>query len=588
MILQALVRHYEDLVSRGLIAEEGWGAQKISYALHIDDDGVLMKVESLKEEIQIRNKTVFLPRLMDVPAATKRSSSFAPNFLWDNTTYTLGIPNVDKEKDSEEDIERLRQRACRCFEATRKMYKMVLSNTASPAAAAILQFYAKWDPYAKEPPAILHDMLEDTQNGCNVVFCYDGKFLHEVPEIRQAWRDYRKIKNTGEKITCLVTGKEDYLADTHPAIKGVPGAQSSGAVIVTANRPSFWSYGRKQGEVAPTGQYAAFAYTAALNNLIADRSHIVRIGDTLVLAWAEGADPVYKDVWAAALEPERSPFDQDVLHEMLETLLRGDLVDVDDTQLDPNRRFYILGISPNAARLSIRFFLQSTFGDLLHNAAEHQKRLEIVKASYDHGGPISIGEILGETFNQKATNKAPSPVLAGELARAILMNARYPATLLNAVRIRMRADHTINRNRAAIIKAYYLQNPDPAVPKEVLTVALNPESTSIPYQLGRLFATLEHIQDAANPGINTTIKDKYFNSACATPAAVFPILVNLAQKHLRKIGGGLAVILDRQLIEIMSNFDAGYPAVHTLPEQGAFQLGYYHQVQARYTKKEEK
>lgn len=175
-------------------------------------------------------------------------------------------------------------------------------------------------------------------------------------------------------------------------------------------------------------------------------------------------------------------------------------------------------------------------------------------------------------------------MMSGEVLRAVLNGTRYPATLRNGVNLRIRAEHTVTRERAAIIKAYYLRNPcvEFEHPEEVFTVSLNRESNNLPYNLGRLFSVLEAIQAAANPGINSTIRDKYFNSACATPSVVFPTLIKLAQKHLRKIGGGLAVVYSKQLQEIMDKLDENYPTRLTLPEQGAFQLGYYHQTSARY------
>ena len=190
------------------------------------------------------------------------------------------------------------------------------------------------------------------------------------------------------------------------------------------------------------------------------------------------------------------------------------------------------------------------------------------------------------------------PDLAGEVLRAVLMNTRYPATLLNGVTLRIRAEREITRGRAAVLKAYYrklqetIKRENPDIPEEVLQVSLNPNTNNIPYTLGRLFSVLEAIQESANPGVNATIKDKYFNSAAATPAVIFPVLTNLAQKHLKKLSSsnrGLSISYEKQLTELFSKFDGTeYPARMNLPQQGSFQLGYYHQTQARYQKKEEK
>ena len=218
------------------------------------------------------------------------------------------------------------------------------------------------------------------------------------------------------------------------------------------------------------------------------------------------------------------------------------------------------------------------------------------RPAYDKFETLPLWKLLSETVNQNARDKSPAPDLAGEVLRAVLTNTRYPATLLNGVALRIRAEREVTRGRAAIVKAYYqklaetTKHENPDIPEEVLQVSLNPDASNVPYTLGRLFSVLEAIQASANPGINATIKDKYFNSAAATPAVIFPILLNLAQKHLKKLRGsnaGLVVFYEKQLTELCSRIGEQYPAHMNLPQQGSFQLGYYCQTQARYQKKEE-
>ena len=177
--------------------------------------------------------------------------------------------------------------------------------------------------------------------------------------------------------------------------------------------------------------------------------------------------------------------------------------------------------------------------------------------------------------------------MAAATARAIFTGGLYPASLLEATMLRIRAEHNITRGRAAILKAYYLRNENKECPKEVLTVSLNEASTNIPYTLGRLFSVYEAVQQAANPGINTTIKDKYYNSAASTPATIFPILDGLCQKHLRKLGAGQRIYYEKQIMELKNILGEENPLRLTLPQQGSFNLGYYHQTQKRYQKKEE-
>lgn len=200
---------------------------------------------------------------------------------------------------------------------------------------------------------------------------------------------------------------------------------------------------------------------------------------------------------------------------------------------------------------------------------------------------LPLWAMLRETVNLNSRDKVPSPAMAGATARAVFSGGRYPASLLEATMLRIRAERNITWGRAAIIKAYYLKNPLEDCPKEVLTVSLNESSTDTAYTLGRLFSVYEAVQQSANPGINATIKDKYFNSAAAMPASIFPVLNNLYQKHLRKLEAGQRVYYDKQIMALKSILGESYPARMTLAQQGSFDLGYYHQTQKRYTKKEE-
>ena len=269
---------------------------------------------------------------------------------------------------------------------------------------------------------------------------------------------------------------------------------------------------------------------------------------------------------------------------MLKKLVSGTPVDFDETRIDPDKPFYVLGLSPNAARLSVRFFLKNSFRNILENVQKHYEDMKIERPVYDTFETVPVWKMLRETINPNAKDKTPTPGMSGEALRSILNGTPYPATLRNGIHLRIRADHVINRERAGIIKAYYLRKPSKEFPnpKEVFTVSLNPESKNVPYQLGRMFSVLEAIQSAANPGINTTIRDRYFSSASVTPAIVFPTLNRLAQKHFRKMDGGLATIYKKQLQEIADKLEDTFPAKLTLPEQGSFQLGYYHQTLARY------
>ncbi|MEG0036185.1 MAG: type I-C CRISPR-associated protein Cas8c/Csd1, partial [Oscillospiraceae bacterium] len=389
----------------------------------------------------------------------------------------------------------------------------------------------------------------------------------------------------GETMRCLVTGKRVAPALTHPPIKGVRDAQSSGAALISFNAPAYCSYGREQNANAPVGTYAAFAYTTALNHLLSDRKHTKRIGDMTLVYWSEDANPLYQDAISQILDGNDSnTMSDDEMDYFMESMAEGRPNNWDGIPLKPDNRFYILGISPNAARLSVRLFLRDSFGSMVGKIKEHYNRLEIVSNNRSKWKNFPLWALLRETINEKARDKSASPQMAGDTLRAILTGGKYPATLYQQTQLRIRAEREITQGRAAIIKAYLMKNTDKEDYKEALKVELNESTTYQPYVLGRLFSILEQIQEKAS-GV-TTIKDKYFSSACATPSTVFPLIMNLADKHLRKLDGGIRVNFSKQLGELTSLITESYPVHHNLYDQGIFQLGYYHQTQKRYEKRE--
>ena len=577
MILQALTEYYRTLENSGQISPLGWGEAKVSYALCIGPEGALEQVVSLQTEQKKGKKTVLRPQIMRLPAPVKRTVGIVPNFLCDNASYLLGVDNKGKP-----------QRTLECFLACKALHEELLDGVDSPAAQAVLAFFHTWQPEQAAGHSALADCWEELMAGGNLVFRHDGAFVHEDALVRRAWDDHYRAEGDGPQMICLVTGEHGTVESTHPSVKNVYGAQSSGAALVSFNAPAFCSYGKEQNYNAPTSKYAAFAYTTALNHLLSDWEHVYRMGDTTVVCWARCGGDVYQNMMGWMFFGQEPAYTLSDLQSALKGLCSGNAVELDGARLDPDMDFYILGISPNAARLSVRFFLRNSFGAFLRNAQAHQQRLEIVKPAYDKFDTIPMWKLLDETVNQNSRDKTPAPNMAGEVLRSVLTDTRYPATLLNGVALRIRAEHSVTRGRAAILKAYYLKNTHPDVPKEVLTVSLNPDSTNVPYNLGRLFSVLEAVQSSANPGINTTIKDKYFNSASATPAVVFPVLVNLAQKHLKKLDGGLRTYYDKQITGLLFKLGERYPSRLNLPQQGSFQLGYYHQAQSRFEKKEEK
>ena len=389
---------------------------------------------------------------------------------------------------------------------------------------------------------------------------------------------------------CLVTGEKAPISRIHGSIKGLPANSPNGWTLVGFDKEAFCSYGKKQSYNAPVSKYAAFAYTTALNQLLADKKHVKLIGNTTVVYWAKDAGTQYQDIFAALFDGgENGAVSGEDLNALMESVASGKPYKYGGLPVSPANDFYILGISPNAARLSIRFFYRRSFGEIVRNLKRHYNDIRVVSDGRGKWEDIPLWALLRETVNPKSSDKNPLPQLAGDVTKSMLSGGRYPETLINQIMLRIRAESNVTRGKAGMIKAYLIRNtvnhPDREFIMEVTRVSLNTESSYSPYVLGRLFAILEGTQQAANPGINTTIRDRFFNAACATPAAVFPILLKLSNSHLKKMDTGKAVYWSKQIGELTEKLEIGFPSHQTLQEQGAFILGYYHQTQKRFEKK---
>ena len=588
MILQALVRCYEALAERGELEKPGWSPVKVSWGLELDADG---QVKSLLPLGSMDAKSKQFSRTMTLPNKLKSTSRASSNFLWDNSEYILGLGK--KENTTEKN-----------FQACVWRHQEILKDVKHPFAQAIVKFFDGWKPENSFENPIIKTNIKELIKGGNIVFVMEDsngelQFAHDVPEIRRAWDETYISMGNEEVGRCLVTGEKTPIAILHPSISGVYGAKSFGALLVSFNMEASESYGKEQGRNAPVGKYAAFAYGAALNYMVGHADFHGRLGDTTLVYWAEGAEPAYGSAFMAMMGmdgEDKNEITQKELSGVLTALCGGHTVKWENVPLNPKNRFYILGLAPNASRLSVRFFLQNSFDEFVQNYQKHQEDLDIVRPTFDERETLSMWALLRETAI-KNPNKPPEfqRQLVEEMLNAILTGSPYPSTLFTQVEIRIRAEKEINRGKAAIIKAYLWRNvakrqkDQKHIYEEVLGVALNESKTTyLPYRLGRLFAVLEAVQQKANPNINTTIKDRYFNSACATPALVFPTLLRLAQSHLSKIGGGAEVYYDKMITELLGDVTQSYPLRLSLQDQGIFQIGYYHQKQKLFTKKEEK
>lgn len=595
MILQALVAYYNKLAARGEISKPGWAKTKIAWAVELGDDGSVLGILPLKTESPDGKKQI--PREILLPAPVKKTSGERSNFLWENAEYLLGVQ-------TKEDGGKTAKR----FATAKELHDSLLTDVHTPAAEAIKAYFAACDPTAIA--AKLPDgCMDELQKGANLTFLYHGCFPGEFHELAAAWDAHYGGEKSGETFVDLVTGEIVVPEKTHPAIKNVKGAQPSGAALVSFNVKAFESFCREQNLNAPMGTHTAFAYTAALNYLTGDKNHKQDIGDMTVVYFAEDAEPAYQGVMDQCFAGSDDRVTDAELHSILQNIAAGKPTEFAESELSPDMRFYLLGFSSNVGRLSVRFFRRSSFCDVIGKIKRHYDDIAVVSDNRSKWVDIPLWALLRETVNPKAkdNNKKGKEVknkgakgkdakgtdlssqLISDTLRAVFTGGRYPETLYRQTLLRIRAEHDITRGKAAIVKGYLLRNTkhrkDYIYIKEASTMALNEASNYTPYVLGRLFSTLEAVQLTANRDINTTIKDKYFNSACATPAAVFPILLKLANSHLKKIDGGLAVNYGKQIGELTARLETAFPKTLSLEEQGAFILGYYHQTQKRFEKK---
>lgn len=599
MILQALASYYGRLLDDQSVdvAEPGFSTEKIHYEILLGPDGSLRSIDNIQQTPEKGSK--LLPRMVTVPEPdkTRRGLKIAANFLWDNTGYLLGA-------DTKENPARAREQ----FAAFRKLAHTLGDALEDVGVRAVLAFLDDWNPDDAASLAGWEDMA-----GLNAVFRLDGElgYIHNRLVVREAWLRHLDAKAGGEEGFCLVTGKPAVPARLHPSVKGVRGAQSSGAALVSFNLDAFTSYGKEQNYNAPVGERAAFAYVTALNHMLArgseqkkqlggtaeairqaaygdapaPRRRVLMVGDATTVFWTEKTTQAEYDFGAFFDNPESGDdaHDGEVmqrLRKLVSAVAAGkepDLVDGDEA----GTPFYILGLSPNAARLSVRFWYPSTVKEIMRRIGQHFADLSIEKAHPKNPEFPSPWLLLIETAPLRKTENI-SPTLGGELMRAVITGAPYPKSLYTRIIARIRADQEVTYLRAALLKASLNRAKrkgalsDTTMQTEV-TVSLDPNNTNIGYLLGRLFAVLEKAQQEAIKGINATIKDRFYGSASATPRSVFPRLLHMAQHHISKSDYGyVSDILLAKITERMSA-NQGFPAHLSLNDQGMFALGYYHQ-----------
>jgi CRISPR-associated protein Csd1 len=599
MIIQALNRYYQILAesNNSQIPSYGYCNARVGFALVISEDGELLDLISLKETAEKNKKLI--SKFLIVPEQKVKSSNISANFMCGNSKYIFGIDKNSKPAILE-----------KAFKASKELHLQILNNAKGKPAKAILAFLNKWNIKEAKNNEVLKKYMQDIIKGDNLVFKLDGEigYLHDDSEIKKLWEVY--IANSededGIKGQCLVTGEIAFIPRLHPRIKNIKGIFTGGTPLVSFNESAYESYGKEKSYNSPTSKKATFAYTTVLNQLLSNQRQKIHIGDTTTVFWAESPQDIYPNFAAILLNPsiyeekkidsnryERDQKTESLVKDVLFRIKKGMIINDFTDKIDMKTKFYILGLSAaNKARITVRYFFSDTFGGFVEKVAQHYKDMELVKDFSNRPDNIPIWMLLKEIISPKSKDNNTVPLLAGSLMRSIINGHLYPVSFFNATIGRIKRDvddkdnkiNRLNYIRAAIIKAYLIrkariQNNENL--KEVLSVSLNEKTTNVEYLLGRLFAVLEKAQQDTNPDLNKTIKDRYFSSASATPAVIFPILLKLTQHHIAK--SDYKYVAEKRISEIMNQINE-FPFYLTLEKQGIFALGYYHQRVALFQK----
>ncbi len=584
MILQALFEYHQRLTREGESAPEGYERKEIPFLVVINEAGEFTGLQDTREG-EGKKKS---GRITAVPKAVKRSVGIAANLLWDNPVYVFGKPKIDASKDQD----RLKRRAEEQQEAFLKRILDTFSDSLDDKGIkAVVRFLEK-----KDFSGVFNHKYwkEIEESGSNLTFMLQGDsgLVCQRAVIAATLNKINGSSNRDSQ-TCLVTGELAEPIRLHTAIKGVWGAQSSGANIVSFNLDAFNSYHKTQGYNAPVSQKAASAYTAALNALLAKNSRQrIQVGDASTVFWAARKNPL-EDMFAEFFgekAKENSAQDNESIRALYKSPEKGTPPLQED--LMP---FFVLGLSPNASRIAVRFWHAGTVGQVVKNIRQHFDDISIVHRNYEPEH-LSLFRLLVSSALQ-ADSKNIQPNLSGDFMKAILTGTPYPKSLLNALILRVKAEQSkkdqktgkslpnVTYPRASLIKAILVR--DARIYRKQdkeFDMSLDTSNNNPGYRLGRLFATLERAQELASPNINSGIRDCFYGSASSTPVAAFPQLLKLKNHHISKLENkGTAVYIEKQIGEIMDGL-GDFPSHLSLADQGRFAIGYYHQRQAFFTR----
>lgn len=604
MIFHELVSLYESLKKDDPdnLGNDNWVVKSAKYGIEIDSDGSIMGIMPLGEDNQ--NISILAPN-------EDRTSGDRPYFLLDTADYLFGLDIKNKENQTKK-----RRLLSHDYHLT------ILENAKGEASNAIKNFFIKYKNHDFSKHEEISAYKDDLTKSF-AIFMYDGEFAVNDKEIRELWENYNKKKNP--KIGfCLISGEIEELSDAQPTIKYVNNAQPT-ARLISFNEESFTSYGKKENE--NISRKAAAQYGAALNYLLRDKTRTNNIGNLTVTGWVNSGERVYSEILSEYLEKGYGNTLEDAkeqdrnLRKALQNLSKGKSIDWDGKDIEPNHTFNILGLAGNNGRIAVNFFLQNDFGKIAKNIATHEERLKIIRPDYAKSRYLTLNLLIdalkpkdeqGKIIDDSSTQNIYEE-LKQNLFKAIVLGVKYPKSLFYYALDRYIKDshkkitkiETKKESKSkssysaslydewiliAILKAYIQKNINNKL-QEVCTVELNEQTEIQPYLLGRMLAVVERFQEASESGeINSTIKDQYLQSFCINPCRVFSRICfakEVYENKLRKQKPALAIYYDKLFGEITKKIKYPIAKRQSMEEQAAFLLGYYHQTQKLWEKRDQ-
>jgi CRISPR-associated protein Csd1 len=549
MLLQKL-REYSERLQ---LPPKLYSELAVRYIIDLDRDGRFLGIVDTADKSNPRTRRGHL-RL--VPEVT-RAVGIKPLLLCDKADYVLGYID-EKARPS---------RVHECHSAFLDLLQRCYDTTHEGAVLAVLKF-------VNSDPLEALALPPDFDPSARLTFRIDGEFAVDLPSVQAFWASSNDPSQSGARVMqCLICGKRlPVLERLQGKVKGVPGGQTAGTSIISANAEAFESYGLEASLIAPTCADCGERFTKAANELLGGPSNRTSLAGSAFIYWTR------EDAGFDFLTFMTDPKPEDV-GALLDSVRRGGPAPVVDAV-----RFYATVLSGSGGRAVVRDWVDTTVGEVKEKLADWFRRQRIVDAYGEDPRPLGLAALAGATVRQ--LSDVPRPTTRS-LLHAALTGTPLPQDLLYQAVRRNRAEQAVTRPRAALIKLALCSQPENSHWEESM-VQLDPENTNAAYRCGRLLAVLEQVQRRAIPGINASIVDRFFGTASSSPASVFPRLVRGAQPHLSSLerdSRGAYIAFQRRLEDILSGLPVrkvgatytGFPTTLSLTDQGLFALGYYHQ-----------